>query len=153
MDQPVESTWHPTTFRSVLIAAITAIVVIALGFAPLNHLWYYVVAGLVATVIIVATGPKLNNISAGSPAVVFLVIPAVLVFAVRNTSLIWFVVPTLAFVMAAAVWVQVQNRYLAQREQAQPQPEVADSSQDDELAPKREEKTATTNDDSSMTAA
>lgn len=148
-----ESELNPTTLRAAIIATISAICVMALGFAPNPQLWYFLAAGTGISIILLATGPKFTNVSVELPTVLMTIIPAVLAFGFRFTSLIWAVVPVLAFVVAAATWMLVTNRYTETEVEAAAEPALSQPKLHDELAPKREEKTAITNDKSSATAA
>lgn len=143
----------PTTLRAALVATVSAICVMALGFAPVPQLWYFLVGGVLVVTVTFATGPKPTDTSVALPSIFIAVIPALLPVVFRNTSLIWAITPVLAFVTAAATWMLVTNRYPETTVEEAVKSETTDRVFEDELAPKREEKTAVTNDDSSATAA
>ena len=148
-----DSKLDPTTLRAAIVATISAICVMALGFAPVPQLWYFLAAGVLIVILTLATGPKFTDVSVELPPAFMTVVPAVLALVFRGTSLIWAVVPVLAFVVAAATWMLVTNRYAETTVEESLEPETADRVPEDQLAPKREEKTAITNDESSVTAA
>ena len=143
----------PTSLRAALVATDSAICVMALGFAPVPQLWYFLVGGVLVVTVTFATGPKPTDTSVALPSIFIAVIPALLPVVFRNTSLIWAITPVLAFVTAAATWMLVTNRYPETTVEEAVESETTDRVFEDELAPKREEKTAVTNDDSSATAA
>lgn len=147
-----DSELNPISLRAGIIAAIAAICVMALGFAPVPQLCFFLALGSVFTLITIVTGPKVSNVSVELPAVVMTLIPAVLVVAFRGTSLVWATVPVLAVVVAAATWMLVTNRYIETTVDQSANP-AAQHMPADELAPKREEKTAVTDDETSATAA
>ncbi len=153
MHNIIDSEFNPISLRAALIAAASGMCVLAMGFAPIPQLWYFLAAGAVIAVITLATGPKFTNISVEVPTVFLILIPALLAIVFRNTSLIWAVVPMLAFVVAAATWMLITNRYAETAAEVSVQPAVTHQVPGDELAPKRQEKTAAANDESSATAA
>ena len=148
---------HPTTARTALIAVISGGSVLALGFAAVPQLFYLLAAGILAVILTLATGQNVTKRSVEPPSALMMLVPAVLALVFRGSSLSWAVVPVLAFVVAAAAWMLVSNRYVeasvtqpAERETVD---RVAQDAAPDDLAPKRQEKTAVTNNESSATAA
>ena len=153
MHNIIDSELDPTTLRAAIVATISAICVMALGFAPVPQLWYFLGAGVLAVLVTLATGPKFTDVSVEWPPTLMTIVPALLALIIRGTSLIWAIVPVLAFVVAAATWMLVTNRYAETTVEEPDTPITVDEVPQDELAPKREEKTAVTNDESSATAA
>ncbi|GAA4110875.1 hypothetical protein [Enteractinococcus coprophilus] len=155
MHNIIDSDLDPTTRRAAIVATITASCVLALGFASIPQLWYLLAIGAVIVIVTLATGPKTAAVSVELPTVVMTIVPALLALVFRGTSLVWAIVPVLAFVVAAAAWMLVTNQYTETTVEEIPEPEIGEPEQlsQDELAPKREEKTAVTNDESSATAA
>lgn len=148
-----DSELSPTTLRAALVATISAICVMALGFAPIPQLWYFLAGGALVMIVALVTGPKFTDVSVELPPALMTIVPALLAVVLRGTSLIWAIVPVLAFVVAAAAWMLVTNRYTETTVEQPVESEATDRVLEDELAPKREEKTAATNDESSATAA
>lgn len=144
---------NPTTLRAAIVATVSAICVMALGFAPVPQLWYFLAGGVLIVIITLATGPKFTDVAVELPPALMTVVPALLAVVFRGTSLIWAVVPVLAFVVAAATWMLVTNRYTETTVEQPVESETTDRVLQDDLAPKREEKTAVTDDESSATAA
>lgn len=155
---------HPTTLRISLLTAISAVFVMVLGFAPPPHLYFLLGASALAAVITIATGPKPATRPSSLPAILTTVIPALLALVVRDTSLMWAVVPVVTFVVAAATWLVATNLYSDVEKEHDVEKELVDSPEvstsdavvihsTDELEPKRQQKAATVNEDSSATAA
>jgi hypothetical protein len=147
-----------TTIRIGTLTAAAAISVLALGFASVPQVFYWLGAAVLAVLLTIITGPKGSNSALSLPMTGLLVVPALCTLVVRETSLIWAVVPVLAFVVAAATWMVATNRYAAMHDEAT-DTTVAETDAPETttvmLSSKRsgDEKAAAANDDTSATAA
>lgn len=147
---------NPTTRRIAILTAISAGSMLALGFAPLPQLLYLLAIGGIAFGLTMATGLKNSTRTWNLPILMLTALPAIMTIVLRGTALAAVAVPVLAFVVAAATWMVATNRYTDQHIDAQVDAQVTDHPAglvSDELQPKRDEKTAAANDDSSATAA
>ena len=149
-----------TTIRIGTLTAAAAISVLALGFAPVPQVFYWLGAAVLAVLLTIITGPKGSNSALSLPLAGLFAIPALGTLVVRETSLIWAVVPVLAFVVAAATWMVATNRYAAIHDEATDTVETRAKTHAPEtttvmLSSKRsgDEKAAAANDDTSATAA
>ena len=146
-----------------VLTAAAAVSILAIGFAPIPQMFYWLAAGALASLLTILTGPKGSNSALTLPITGLLVVPALCTLAVRETSLIWAVAPVLAFVVGAVTWMLATNRYAT----IQATDQTADTTQTSartsftsgsvtvsrQLDIKRDEKAAAANDDTSATAA
>lgn len=144
---------RPIASRTVIVTASSAVATLAMGFAPFPQFWFILAVALVVTTITIATGPKATGTTRNRPLAGLAILMALVVLTIRGTSLVWAVVPVLAFVVATVVWLIVSNRYAQTAESVTQQVAPKQVADQDKLAPKRDEKTAATNDTSSATAA
>lgn len=143
---------NPITRRIAILTAISAGSMLALGFAPLPQLLYLLAIGGIAFGLTMATGLKNSTRTWNLPILMLTALPAIMTIVLRGTALAAVAVPVLAFVVAAATWMVATNRYTDQHIDAHVTDHPA-GLVPDELQPKRDEKTAAANDDSSATAA
>lgn len=143
---------NPTTRRIAILTTISAGSMLALGFAPLPQLLYVLAISIIAFGLTLATGLKNSTRTWHLPMLMLATLPAIMTILLRGTALAAVAVPVLAFVVAAATWMVATNRYTDQHIDA-PETNHTAGGVSDELQPKRDEKAAATNDDSSATAA
>lgn len=158
MHNTTVSSFNSTTLRIGMLTALSAVAMLALGFAPAPSLYYLLGASAIAVVVIASTGPKIAQPLPLLSLVLTAGVPAGLAMIFRGTSLIWAIAPVLALVVASATWMFASTRSSAHTVAAQSDDtsivvEPTDFATADELMPKWHEKTAVTNDDSSATAA
>lgn len=154
---------NPISVRIGVLTAAAAVSILAIGFAPIPQMFYWLAVGALASLVTILTGPKGSNSALTLPIAGLLVVPALCTLAVRGTSLIWAVAPVLAFVVGAVTWMLATNRYAT----IQATDQTADTTQTSartsftsgsvtvsrQLDTKRDEKAAAANDDTSATAA
>lgn len=146
MHNTTASELNPTVIRISVLTAAAAVSILALGFAPIPQLWSWLGLSMLASLVAIFTGPKVSKTGLNLPIAVLIVLPALCTLLMRSTSLIWAVAPVLAFVVGTATWMVATTRYA-----------TADTTVTvtvvDELQPKRDEKAAAADEDSSATAA
>lgn len=139
----------PTSVRIGILTAAAAVSIFAIGFASVPQVFFWLGATMLASLLTVVTGPKGSKSVLSRPIAGLLLLPALCTVLVRETSLMWAVVPVLAMVFAAMTWMLATNRY-ATPDSAHTSERLASST---ELATKRDEKAAAANDETSATAA
>ena len=154
---------NPISVRIGVLTAAAAVSILAIGFAPIPQVFYWLAAGAAASIMTILTGPKGSNSALTLPIAGLLVVPALCTVAVRDTSLIWAVAPILAFVVGAVTWMLATNRYATieateeTAEDTQPPAQTTFTSGavtvSRQLDAKRDAKAAAANDDTSATAA
>lgn len=147
-----------TTLRIGVLTAAGAVSILALGFAPVPDVFYWLGASLLAIILTIATGPKGSNSELSLPIASLLLVPALGTLLTRGTSLIWAVAPVLAFVVGAVTWMVATNRYAAlessERDTAETTEHLTVTVSDAKLEPQgNEREIAATNDDTSAAAA
>ena len=152
------SALNSTTIRIGALTATAAISVLALGFAPVPQVFAWLAGAVIAALVIIVTGPRGSKAALSLPMTGLLALPAVGAWIIRGTSLIWAVVPVLAFVVAAATWMMATNRYAAMTEDTADEPvqQPTETSTTVSIATKRSaahDNAEATNDESSATAA
>lgn len=152
------STIDPTTTRIGVLTAAAASSVLAIGFAPVPQVFSWLGFSALAVLLTILTGPKGSNSALSGPILGLLLAPVVITVLVRGTSLIWAVVPVLAFVVGAITWMVATNRYasIEQHNDVTPSETEHPSSTitvTDTLSTKRDTRAAETTDDTSATAA
>lgn len=148
MHNTTASELNPTVIRIGVLTAAAAVSILALGFAPIPQLWSWLGLSILASLVTIFTGPKGSKTGLNLPVAVLIILPALCTLLMRSTSLIWAVAPVLAFVVAAATWMVATSRYATADTTGTATVTVAD-----ELQPKRDEKAAAADKDSSATAA
>ena len=148
MHNTTASELNPTVIRISVLTAAAAVSILALGFAPIPQLWSWLGLSILASLVTIFTGPKGSKTGLNLPVAVLIILPALCTLLMRSTSLIWAVAPVLAFVVAAATWMVATSRYATADTTGTATVTVAD-----ELQPKRDEKAAAADKDSSATAA
>ena len=148
MHNTTASELNPTVIRIGVLTAAAAVSILALGFAPIPQLWSWLGLSMLASLVAIFTGPTVSKTGLNTPIAVLIVLPALCTLLMRSTSLIWAVAPVLAFVVAAATWMVATSRYATADTTGTATVTVAD-----ELQPKRDEKAAAADKDSSATAA
>jgi hypothetical protein len=148
---------NPTLIRIGILTAAAAISILAIGFAPVPQVYSWLGLSALAILLTILTGPKGSNSALSLPILGLMLIPALGTLLVRGTSLIWAVVPVLAFVVAAVTWMVATNRYASietnDETAVQASNQRSTITVTNTLDAKRNENTAATNEDTSRTAA
>jgi len=153
---------NPTLIRIGILTAAAATSILAIGFAPVPQVFSWLGISALAVLLTILTGPKGSNSALSLPILGLMLIPTLGTLMVRGTSLIWAVVPVLAFVVAAVTWVVATNRYASietnDETAGQTSSQRSTITVTNTLDAKRNEhtaatNTAATNDDTSTTAA
>lgn len=156
MHNSTASELNPTVIRIGVLTAAAAVSILALGFAPIPQLFTLLGLSVLASLVTIYTGPTGSKTALTLPIAVLIVVPALCTLLMRSTSLIWAVAPVLAFVVGAATWMVATTRYATIDAT---ETITADSTGTitmtvaDELQPKRDEKAAAADEESSATAA
>ena len=148
---------HPTIRRAIILAAISAIMVLSIGFAPIPTLFYVLSAGCIALCITWATDARPVLRFASNPILLAPIVPVVVSFLVRGTALAWAAVPVLAIVTAGAAWIIAvnvsANMPAATTTPTQAVDELPSITSTDVALPTTQEKPTVADEDSSATAA
>lgn len=149
------TTPHPTSLRALLIAASTAVATLVLGFAPFPQVFYVLGGALLVSVIALGTGSTFSLAQLLQPLTGLTGIAMLTVAVIRGTALVWMAVPVLAGLVAVASWLIITNRdtTLTPDKRQDAVAGQGPATTPDELTPRRDEKTAATDEDSSATAA
>ena len=154
---------NPISVRIGVLTAAAAVSILAIGFAPIPQVFYWLAVSALASIVTILTGPNGSNAALTLPIGGLIVVPAVCTLAFREASLIWAVAPVLAFVVGAVTWMLATNRYATIEadetiaEDTQPAAQTTFTTGNvtvsRKLDVKRDEKAAALNDDTSTTAA
>lgn len=137
--------------RATVLAAIVAIATLVLGFAPFPHLWYVLGGAVIVATLVLSTGPRITPSRLRQPLTGLAGIAMLTVIAIRGTGLVWMGVPVLAGLAAITSWLVITQTYATLATPVAQDTRPTHTS--DELAPRRNEKTAATDDNPSATAA
>lgn len=129
----------------------TTIATLMLGFAPFPQVFYVLGGALLVAAIVLGTGSTFSLAQLRQPLTGLTGIAILTVAAIRGTALIWMAVPVLAGLVAVASWLILTHDDTAVT--TQKMPAALPDHTPDELSPRRDEKTAATDEDSSATAA